>query len=148
MHEAGISVTGVDLVPAFIDEARRKAGPGGPTFLVGDLRRLLAVDADPAARFDAVVLTEVLEDYDSGERHELLREIAQSGTKRLYLAFRSTGFGSAGLWQHLAVDAERDISEIELLRGIHLATPFRQRRQAKIQVRNYRAHLSDLRRDG
>jgi len=146
MHEAGISVTGVDLVPAFIDEARRRTGPGGPTFVVGDLQQLLAGDAGPAP-FDAVVLTEVLEDYDSGERHELLKTIAQSGTPRLYLAFRSTGFGSGGLWKQLAVDDDRDISEIELLRGIHLATPLRQRRQAKIRVRNYRAHLSDLRRD-
>ena len=106
----------------------------------------LAEDAS-SPPFDAVVLTEVLEDYDSGERYELLKAVAQSGTPRLYVAFRSTGFGPGGLWSHLAADHAREISEIELLRGIHLATPFRQRRQAKIQVRNYRVHLSDLRRE-
>jgi 2-polyprenyl-3-methyl-5-hydroxy-6-metoxy-1,4-benzoquinol methylase len=147
MQETGIFATGVDLVPAFIEEARRRTGSDGPTFVVGDLQRLLA-DEDGPAPFDAVVLTEVLEDYDPEQRHELLKAIAQSGTPRLYLAFRSTGFGSGGLWKRLSVDDDRDISEIELLRAIHLATPFRQRRQAKIRVRNYRAHLSDLRRDG
>lgn len=146
MHEAGASVTAVDLVPTFIEEARRRTGNEGPTFVVGDLQRLLADEA-VSAPFDAVVLTEVLEDYEDEARHELLKAIAESGTPRLYLAFRSTGFGSGGLWKRLPVDDDRDISEIELLRGIHLATPFRQRRQAKILVRNYRAHLSDLSRD-
>jgi 2-polyprenyl-3-methyl-5-hydroxy-6-metoxy-1,4-benzoquinol methylase len=145
MHGTGIPVTGIDLVPAFIDEARRRTGTDGPTFVVGDLQRLLAEEAAP---FDAVVLTEVLEDYATEQRHELLKAIARSGAPRLYLAFRSTGFGSVGLWKRLGVDDDRDISEIELLRGIHLATPYRQRRQAKVRVRNYRAHLSDLRRDG
>ena len=146
MDAAGIAVTGIDLVPAFIDAARRRTAPDGPTFVVGNLVQQLAgmAESDP---FDAVVLTEVLEDYDSEDRHELLKAVAQSGTPRLFLAFRSTGFGSGGLWKHLAADVGREISEIELLRGIHLTTPFRQRRQTKINVRNYRVHLSDLRRD-
>ena len=130
----------------FIETARRRTEPDGPTFVAGDFVQRLADDANSPA-FDAVVLSEVLEDYDSGERFELLKAIARSGTPRLYVAFRSSGFGSGGLWSHLAVDRDREVSEIELLRGVHLATPYRQRRQAKINVRNYRVHLSDLRRE-
>jgi SAM-dependent methyltransferase len=146
IDEAGIAVTGIDLVPGFIHAARRRTEPDGPTFVVGDLVQRLADEA-ASPTFDAVVLTEVLEDYDREERHELLKAVTQSGTSRVYLAFRSSGLESGGLWSHLAADHDREVSEIELLRGIHLATPFRQRRQAKINVRNYRVHLSDLRRE-
>jgi len=146
MTEAGAVVTGVDLVPAFVEAARLKTGPDGPTFAAGDFVQQLDGNAETAP-FDAVVVTEVLEDYDTSERHELLRAIAASGVPRLYLAFRSAGLGPGSLWKHVGGDDGREISEIELLRGIHLATPFRQRRQAKITVRNYRVHLSDLRRE-
>jgi predicted TPR repeat methyltransferase len=146
MADTGAEITGVDLVPAFIEVARRRTGPNGPTFVAGDFLQQFDQDAETAP-FDAVVLTEVLEDYGTAERHELLKAIAASGVPRLYLAFRSTGFGPAGFWKHVVGDEHRYISEIELLRGIHLATPFRQRRQAKINVRNYRVHLSDLRRE-
>ena len=147
MAVAGAVVTGVDLVPDFIETARQKTGRDGPTFIAGDFLQQLEGEAQ-AAPFDAVVLTEVLEDYDTSERNELLKSIAMSGVPRLYLAFRSSGFGPGGFWKHLGGDEDRDISEIELLRGIHLATPLRQKRQAKINVRNYRVHLSDFRREG
>lgn len=146
MAESAILVTGVDLVPAFIEAARSTAGPKGATFAVGDFVRQLEGTPETVG-YDAVVLTEVLEDYEVGERHELLKAIAHSGVPRVYLAFRSTEVGSASLWKHVGGEKDRAISEIELLRGIHLATPFRQRRQARITVRNYRVLLSDLRRE-
>jgi magnesium protoporphyrin O-methyltransferase len=146
MAEAGAVVTGADLVPAFVEAARQRTGPDGPTFAAGDFVQQFDGNTETGP-FDAVVVTEVLEDYDTSERHELLKAIAASGVPRLYLAFRSTGLGPGSLWKHLGGDDDRELSEIELLRGIHLATPFRQKRQAKITVRNYRVHLSDLRRE-
>ncbi len=57
------------------------------------------------------------------------------------------GDEGGGLWQRLTGTEARGIGEIELLRWIHLATPYRQTRQAKVRVRNYRAHLSELQRE-
>jgi SAM-dependent methyltransferase len=145
MVRAGVSVTGVDLVPEFVDAARDRTGGDGSEFHAADLVRFLA-DGPDSPVFDAVVMTEVLEDYGEAERHELLNLVARSGTPRLLLAFHSSGPEGGDLWQRLPLGVERAIPEIELLRGIHLATPFRQRRFARIRVRNYRVHLSDLRR--
>lgn len=147
LAESGAQVTAVDLVPAFIEAARDRSPRPGPTFMVGDFVDFLGVDGAEVP-FDVVVLTEVLEDYETTERYELLRRIAASGVPWFYLAFRTVGDEGGIFWERLSGSDTSGIREIDLLRWIHLGTPFRQTRQVKVHVRNYRLHVSEFKRDG
>jgi SAM-dependent methyltransferase len=147
LAEAGAQVTAVDLVPGFIEAARDRSPRTGPTFVVGDFADYLG-DQGKDAPFDTLVLTEVLEDYEPTERYELLRRIAASTVPWFYLAFRTVGDEGGIFWERLSDSDTPGIREIDLLRWIHLGTPFRQTRQVKVHVRNYRVHVSEFKRDG
>ena len=78
----------------------------------------------------------------------LLRRIAASTVPWFYLAFRTVGDEGGIFWERLSDSDTPGIREIDLLRWIHLGTPFRQTRQVKVHVRNYRVHVSEFKRDG
>jgi ubiquinone/menaquinone biosynthesis C-methylase UbiE len=61
--KAGARYTGVDASPKLIESARRRHGRSG-TFLVGDARRLSAVDGLHEAGFDAAVFLLSIQDMD------------------------------------------------------------------------------------
>lgn len=145
--EAGAQVTAVDLVPEFIEAARSRSPRPGPSFVAGDFVDSLGNQGEEVP-FDVLLLTEVLEDYETAERYQLLRRIAASGVPWFYLAFRTVGDEGSMLWERLSGSDTGGIREIDLLRWIHLGTPFRQTRQVKVHVRNYRVHVSEFKRDG
>ncbi len=68
---AGMRVTGVDLTPGYIEQARAEAPPGGTVdYLVGDVRRLPA-----EGPYDAVVCwLNSFGYYDDGDCHRVLEE--------------------------------------------------------------------------
>jgi ubiquinone/menaquinone biosynthesis C-methylase UbiE len=63
VEQAGARYTGVDASPKLIDRARRRHGRSG-TFLVGDARRLSAVEGLDEAGFDAAVFLLSIQDMD------------------------------------------------------------------------------------
>jgi 2-polyprenyl-3-methyl-5-hydroxy-6-metoxy-1,4-benzoquinol methylase len=133
----GARVTGVDLVPRFVDAAREREGPGGPDFVLGSF-----LDVLEGGDFDALLLMGVLEDYTFPERRNLLEAIGASGIPLVWLVFRRPGSGL--LWRLIPDSGSETIDPIELLRWIHLNIPYRQARQETIRVRNFHAHLSEL----
>jgi len=77
-RQKGAVVTGVDRDRSAVEAARRMHAGSGATFVEGDARAL------PAAGFDVVVLSNVLEHLD--DRPAFLREtLARSGAGRLLI---------------------------------------------------------------
>ncbi len=137
---AGARVSGVDLVPRWIERARERAG--GVSWVAGNLLDELARAGDGA--FDAVVLSEVLEDYGYKEQASLLEPLLAAGVPRVLLAFRTADRGR-GLERLLwSWSAPAGIDPISLLRWIHTATPYRQARGEVVSLRSYRVQLSEL----
>jgi len=64
---AGARYTGVDASPKLIDSARRRHGRSG-SFVVGDARRLTAVEGLRGATFDAAVFLLSIQDMDPLDR--------------------------------------------------------------------------------
>jgi len=140
----GATVTGVDLVPRFIE--RRNASDESLEFQCGSFVDRLRPDGRPAAH-DALLLLGVLEDYAPAERHELIRLVADAAVPRVYLAFRFSDDRGGRLWNLSPEAKQRSVNSIELLRWVHLHTPYRQRRQDRFVRRNSRFHLAELVRE-
>lgn len=138
----GARVTAADLVPRFIETARRRVGRAPATFVATDFLELLR--GGTPGSFETILMVEVLEDYEPADRLAILRQLSDSRVPRIYLAFRSEDIGGLRLWDLVRGSDEPAIRSVELLRWLHLNTPYRQRRQERIRLRNYRAHLGEL----
>jgi SAM-dependent methyltransferase len=142
----GATVTGVDLIPRFVDAARQNSAAESLEFQCGSFVDRLRPDGRPAAH-DALLLLGVLEDYAPAERHELIRLVADAAVPRVYLAFRFSDDRGGRLWNLLPEAKQRSVDSVELLRWVHLHTPYRQRRQDRFVRRNFRFHLAELIRE-
>ena len=142
----GASVTGIDLVPRFVEAARRTASSVSLEFDAGSFVDRLRPDGKQAG-YAALLLLGVLEDYAPAERHELIRHVADAAVPRVYLAFRFSDDRGGRLWNLFPEARQQSINSIELLRWIHLHTAYRQRRQDRFVRRNFRCHLAELVRE-
>jgi SAM-dependent methyltransferase len=142
----GATVTGVDLVPRFVEAARRTASSASLEFDVGSFVDRLRPDGKQAG-YAALLLLGVLEDYSPAERHELIRHVADAAVPRIYLAFRFSDDRGSRLWNLFPEAQQRSVNSVELLRWIHLHTAYRQRRQDRFVRRNFRCHLAELVRE-
>jgi len=142
----GATITGVDLVPRFVEAARGTASSGSLEFEAGNFVDRLRPGGKQAG-YAALLLLGVLEDYAPAERHELIRHVADAAVPRVYLAFRFSDDRGSRLWNLFPEAQQRSINSVELLRWIHLHTAYRQRRQDRFVRRNFRCHLAELVRD-
>jgi SAM-dependent methyltransferase len=125
----GAKVVGVDL--------RMRGswiGEPGSRYVVADL--LLPVVQGEC--FDVVLVQEVVEGGSDSERRELLAALAGWGAKRLVLVARCPT-GWSRFRSHTAV-----VDPVELLRMVHLQTPYRLVRQEEVRQRNYRGLVAEF----
>ena len=92
--------------------------------------------------FDVVLVQEVVEGGSDSERRELLAALAGWGAKRLVLVARCpTG------WSRFRSHTDGDtavVDPVELLRMVHLQTPYRLVRQEEVRQRNYRGLVAEF----
>ena len=138
----GARVTGVDLTGRF-GKAGAAEEPGGPTWIEGDFLALLPSEAE-TAEFDELILSEVLEDYPSGERYRMIRRLGASRVPRIWLVFRDTPPGAGRLWSLAPGPDKQTLDPVELLRCVHTTTPYRQIRAVPVHCRNFRVQVSEL----
>lgn len=142
LARSGARVTGVDLVPRFAAAARAAVAAGGLSLVAGDVRQVLGREA----RFDLVVLREVVQDYLPEEAEVLAAALGRTGAERLVVTLRQESRWDLmlpGLYppgQGGRVDFHR------LLRTFHLATPFRLHRRQEVRRRNFRSLVVEMRR--
>jgi SAM-dependent methyltransferase len=142
MADAGAAVTAIDLVAPPPGPELDRADAGNPLFLTGDFQQFLK--SGQADGVDTIVLSHVLEDYTADEHRDLLRATGDSGALRVYLIFLIPGTGSQLLGPLLPEGLGDAVDPIPLLRWVHLNTPFRQTRQDRVGIRNYRAQVTEL----
>lgn len=136
LAEHGARVTAVDLLPRF---ESGDSPTGNPSFVVGDGFHFAAT-----GDFDDLVIREVLEDYPPQEAHIALEHLAESSVKRVFLIMRVTG-PLTRLWNALGAEGfEETVDPVNILRWVHLNTPFRLKRQETIHVRNYRVWVVSM----
>jgi hypothetical protein len=112
-----------------------------PSFVAGDFRDL-AVARGP---FDEIILQEVLEEYDLQERVDTIRWLAESGAGRIHVIFRQEGGPWATLISPLLPEALTSTLEpVELLRTIHLHSPYRLSQQESVRRRSYNVQRVEL----
>lgn len=137
LAEHGAVVTAVDLLPRFESSGFRSAS--NPSFQVGDGFQFAAT-----GMYDDMVIREVLEDYPPQEAHIALEYLVESSVKRVYLIMRVTG-PLTRLWNALGARGfEETVDPVNILRWIHLNTPFRLKRQETVQLRNYRVWVVSM----
>jgi SAM-dependent methyltransferase len=133
----GALVTGVDLLSHRVLEAR---GGDAPTFAVADFRDVLSV----AGTFDDVVIQEVLEDYSLEERKDTIFGLANSRVPRIHLIFRQQGRWGGLIAPMLPDSLVPTLDPVQLLRSIHLHTPYRLTQQESIRRRSYSVQMVQL----
>src|SRR5690606_6273630 len=129
----GFSVTAVDLYPRF---SERIKGLANVTIIRGDFRKIF-VTRQPI--FDALVLSEVIEEYPPMERDRLFEWICRIPFDRLYLVFKTGGPADSLLDRVVVRELRHTLDAVRLLRSVHLRTPYRLEKKEEIKVRNYRA---------
>ncbi|HET9948008.1 MAG TPA: methyltransferase domain-containing protein [Longimicrobiales bacterium] len=133
LARAGAHVTAVDVLSHAVLEARQRAGDRGPSFVVADFEDLLHV----RGAFDDIVLQEVLEDYTDAERLRAIRRLGASGAQRIHLIFRQPGRWKGLVEPLLPAALVPTLDPVQLLRSIHLHTPYRLSDQDTIRRRSY-----------
>lgn len=137
LAEHGARVTAVDLLPRF--DSSGPISADNPSFQVGDGFKLAAT-----GMYDDMVIREVLEDYPPQDAHIALEYLAESSVKRVFLIMRVTG-PLTRLWNALGARRfDETVDPVNILRWIHLNTPFRLKRQETIQLRNYRVWVVSM----
>ncbi len=129
----GAKVTGVD---------RRMRGgwsaDPGVRYVAADVR-LPVVEGN---LFDVALVQEVVESGSDSERRELLAALADWGAPRLVLVARCpTG------WSRFRSPPDTDsavVDPVELLRMVHLQTPYRLVRREEVRQRNYRGLVAEF----
>lgn len=109
-------------------------------FLVGDARNL-PFERD---RFSAVLVREVLEEMTASERTQFFAALAMRPARRLLLVTRL-----AGRWQRFSGSSASlpglaTVDSVEILRRVHLGTPYQLVRRKEITSRNYRAQVAEF----
>lgn len=133
LARAGAHVTGVDLLLDHVLEARRRVKESSPSFVAADFRNL----AVARGAFDEIILQEVLEEYAPQERIDAFRWLAETRVARVHVIFRQEGRW-ATLISPLMPDAlTPTLDPVELLRSIHLHTPYRLSHQESVRRRSY-----------
>ena len=92
--------------------------------------------------FDAALVQEVVESGSDSERRELLAALADWGAPRLVVVARCpTG------WSRFRSQIDGDsavVDPVELLRMVHLQTPYRLVRREEVRQRNYRGLVAEF----
>ena len=136
----GALTTGVDLLSHRVLEARGARGGDAPTFAVADFRDLLSA----AGAFDDVVIQEVLEDYSPDERKDTIFGLADSRVPRIHLIFRQQGRWGGLIAPMLPDSLGPTLDPVQLLRSIHLHTPYRLAHQESLRRRSYSVRMVQL----
>jgi magnesium-protoporphyrin O-methyltransferase len=140
LARAGARVTGVDFFVHRVLEARRRVKEGSPSFVAADFRNLAVARGD----FDEIILQEVLEEYGPQDRIDTFRWLAETGAARVHVIFKQEGRWTT-LISPLMPDAlTPTLDPVELLRSIHLHTPYRLSHQESVRRRSYNVRRVEL----
>lgn len=146
----GARVTGVDLVPRFAPKTLATARRGELSLVVGDFRDLaLYAKEDREPPFDALLLREVIQDYDTQGQRLLRNALIGGPVQRLLITLR---LGQGG-WSRLfgamwPEDLGNTVDPVAALRSIQLVTPYRLTRHQEVRRRNFHVWLGELTRMG
>lgn len=140
LARVGADVTGVDLLVDHVSEARRRVKEGRPRFVAADFRDL----ATARGGFDEIILQEVLEDYAPEDRIDALRWLADAGAARLHVIFRQEGRWATLISPMMPEALTATLDSVELLRSIHLHTPYRLSHQESVRRRSYNVQRVEL----
>lgn len=132
----GLFVTAVDLYPRFSERLKRLANV---RMIQGDFRKIF-VTRQPI--FNALVLSEVIEEYPPMERDRLFEWLCRIPFDYIYLVFKTGGPADSLLGRVVAGELRHTLDPVRVLRSVHLRTPYRLERKEEIRVRNYRALLA------
>jgi len=140
LARVGADVTGVDLVFDHVSEARRRVKEGRPRFVAGDFRDL----AVAGGGFDEIILQEVLEDYAPQDRIDTFRWLADAGAARVHVVFKQEGRWATLIGAMMPDALTPTLDAVELLRSIHLHTPYRLSHQESDRRRSYNVRRVEL----
>lgn len=144
LSRAGARVTGIDLVPHFHREARRAVRRGELALVAGDVRGLRRAGGEPI--FDLAILREVVQDYEPKDAEDLFLALARLEVPRLLLTLRQETRWSWVLRDLYPDGLEGTVDFHELLRAVHLASPYRLTRRQEIRRRNFSSLVLEMTR--